>query len=855
VVLVHALAHCGGPLYRCTSCTACPHAPRGMMRRVGTIMPALVALVVHSSEVSAWTVQLHTTRPPTHNTCPAMTPAQWAMAGVTVTTPGSSRVTVASLGAVRKVAGWIGSPTVVCSAQGVMTTVTDHHCGTATQCRGYVDGLLRSSRFNQPSAVALSPDGLTALVADTGNHRIRRIVLATHMVSTVAGSGAAGYADGAGASAQFLSPQGVVVTPDGLTALVADTNNHRIRRIVLAGVHNVSTVAGSGAAGYANGAGVSAQFSTPTNVAVTPDGLTALVTDGGSNRIRRIVLATGVVSLLAGDGTSGYANGAGASAKFNGLNGVAVAPDGLVALVSEFDNKCIRRVVLATGVVSLLAGRSTLQPRTSDDGPGIDSVLQHPLGVAVTDGWAVVPDLGSSGRIRKIELAPGGAGANMVSTVRTGGIQRPFGQPAVTADGVAILMGSHQFSRIERATLVDSFVVSGITCCDYTPPTLTRVSISGKPAFCHQDETHVGVGNPQRAGYCAASNRIKARDIVTLAIRANEDVRAPTCEFTSGGQPVAASTIVTDSADQDSKTWTCGVQMDAGDADGDIGFSVTFSDTTGTHGNAGVPVTTVVGSGAGTSVRFDRSSPTLTVVSISAPGSDTSRAKAADIVTLRITASEDIASPHCTFTCGGAPVPADDVLAVTNSGDALGSTWTCSFRVDTKMANGVVGFSISFKDIIGNVGIPVARATDGSIVTFDKTPPRLKSLSVSQAKHVCNADFLCNWCNADNVCTAASGTASATFVHAVIVVVMVDEPILPPSCTLTNGGQAVATCAASHSYTQDSKTWMCLLPVGAGDANGSVGFSMGSGIYDSAGNVRMVPDTYQGMLPMRLRML
>ena len=150
--------------------------------------------------------------------------------------------------------------------------------------RGFADGPSTTARFNTPASLALDGTGLL-YVADQDNHRIRRIALATGLVSTLAGSGAPGFADGAPAAALFNSPTGVAYDASG-NVLVADRDNHRIRRIAAA-TGTVTTRAGSGTAGFADGPSATAQFNAPYSVAYDISG-TLYVADQGSNRIRVI---------------------------------------------------------------------------------------------------------------------------------------------------------------------------------------------------------------------------------------------------------------------------------------------------------------------------------------------------------------------------------------------------------------------------------------------------------------------------------------------------------------------------------------------------------------------------------------
>jgi DNA-binding beta-propeller fold protein YncE len=151
------------------------------------------------------------------------------------------------------------------------------------------------------------------LVADRDNHLIRRIDIATASVSTLAGTpGSSGSTNGVGTSSQFSNPSGVAISADGTYALVADLSNHLIRRINIA-TASVSTLAGtSGSSGSTNGVGTSSQFRNPSGVAISADGTYALVADLSNHLIRRIDMTTASVSTLAGtSGSFGSTNGVG----------------------------------------------------------------------------------------------------------------------------------------------------------------------------------------------------------------------------------------------------------------------------------------------------------------------------------------------------------------------------------------------------------------------------------------------------------------------------------------------------------------------------------------------------------------
>ncbi len=268
---------------------------------------------------------------------------------------------------------------------GVVTTLA----GLGTT--GYTNGTNAAAQFYGPAGVALGPNG-TLYVADMYNYRIRTIAPGGG-VSLLAGSGSATFANGTGAAASFNAPSGITVDSSG-TLYVADRGNNRIRAITPAGA--VTTYAGTGTAGSTNGAKLSAQFSTPSDIAIGPDG-TFYITDWGTHSIRTISPA-GVVAKLAGTGTAGTTNGAGASAQFQYPEGIAVDAKGTV-YVADTANHLVRMITPA-GVVSTLAGTGV---SGSTDGKGSTAQFRSPHGIAVDADGVVYVSEASGHRIRKIE--------------------------------------------------------------------------------------------------------------------------------------------------------------------------------------------------------------------------------------------------------------------------------------------------------------------------------------------------------------------------------------------------------------------------------------------------------------------
>jgi sugar lactone lactonase YvrE len=222
--------------------------------------------------------------------------------------------------------------------------------GSAGQS-GLLDGTASAARFNNPQGI--TTDGRNLYVADSGNNTIRKIEIATEVVTTLAGSaGNAGLADGTGAAARFNNPKGI--TTDGANLYVADSGNNVIRKIEIS-TGSVTTIAGSagGASGSSDGTGSTALFANPQGI--TMDGANLYITDSNNNTIRRMVIGTGVVTTLAGSaGNPGVVDGTGAFAKFTTPFGITT--DGRNLYVTD-DASTLRKIVLATGAVTTIDGR------------------------------------------------------------------------------------------------------------------------------------------------------------------------------------------------------------------------------------------------------------------------------------------------------------------------------------------------------------------------------------------------------------------------------------------------------------------------------------------------------------------
>jgi hypothetical protein len=262
---------------------------------------------------------------------------------------------------------------------------------------GYADGTGEDARFWEPRGLAIDLSG-NIIVGDFYNNRIRKVTPAG-VVTTLAGSGLSAFSDGTGDDASFYQPYGVAVDLSG-NIIVADGGNRRIRKITNPG-GVVTTLAGSGVAEFADGTGAAASFNSPEGVAVDLSN-NVIVADRAIHRIRKITNPGGVVTTLAG-GSQGSADGIGTGASFYEPIGLAIDKSGKV-IVADFKNNRIRRITNPGGVVTTLAGSGT---GTLVDGTGTGASFFSPRGVAIDSGGNIIVADTQNNRIRKI-TNPGG---------------------------------------------------------------------------------------------------------------------------------------------------------------------------------------------------------------------------------------------------------------------------------------------------------------------------------------------------------------------------------------------------------------------------------------------------------------
>lgn len=323
---------------------------------------------------------------------------------------------------------------------------------------GAVDGQGTSATFSSPQGAAVDSAG-NIYIADSGNNKVRKITPGG-LVSTLAGSGTATFADGQGVAASFSNPFGMAVDLAG-NVYVADRNNHRIRKITSGGL--VSTLAGSGSAAFANGQGTSASFNTPWGVAVD-SAANVYVGDVGNSLIRKITPG-GLVSTLAGSGTATFADGQGAAASFYYPSGLVVDSAGNIYVVDLFNHRI--RKITSGGLVSTLAGSTA----GAADGQGTAATFDRPHSIAMTSSGIIYIADPNNQKIRMIAApcAPGTfISGSICSPCSAGTFSSTQGSPSCTACpvGTISVAGSTICSSCPGGTFANITGSRNCSVCD-----------------------------------------------------------------------------------------------------------------------------------------------------------------------------------------------------------------------------------------------------------------------------------------------------------------------------------------------------------------------------------------------------
>jgi trimeric autotransporter adhesin len=417
---------------------------------------------------------------------------------------------------------------------GIISTVA----GDGTQGYSGDGGLATAAQLRLPNGVAVDSAG-NLYIAEPSNNRIRKVT-AAGIISTVAGGGTGNLGDGGPATAAYLSdPTGVAIDSAG-NLFIAELNTNRIRKVTRKGI--ISTAVGKVIGGFSGdgGAATAAHLSDPTGVAIDSAG-NLLIVDSQNNRIRKVT-RKGIISTVAGNGSSGFSGDGGlaAAAPLRNPTGVAVDSASNLFIADSGNNRICK--VTPEGIISTVAGNGA-SGFSGDGGLATAAKLNKPLGVAVDSaGNLYIADTGNN-HIRKVTpegiiITVAGNGASGFSGDGGLATAAKLNKPL----GVAVDSAGNLYIADTGNNLIRKVTPAGIISTVAGPGTFDLIGINGDGGLATKTPIFPAGVAIDSAGnlYIAENNRIRK---VTPAGIISTVAGDGTVGFSGDGGPATAAQL------------------------------------------------------------------------------------------------------------------------------------------------------------------------------------------------------------------------------------------------------------------------------------------------------------------------
>lgn len=381
---------------------------------------------------------------------------------------------------------------------GAITTVA----GTGEQGFDGDGGAATQATLDSPVGVAIDASG-NLYISDTKNQRVRK-VSTSGTISTIAGTGTAGFSgDGGAATLAMISlPTAIAVDGSG-NVYFADSNNNRVREIVAAS-GLIQTVAGNGEQGYSGdgGSATSASLDTPEGISVDSSG-NLYLSDTRNNRIRKV--SGGVITTIAGDGSFRFAGdgSTATSGSFASPHGIAVTANGTTLYVADTDNQRIRQIS-SSNQLSTIAGNGQ-EGEDQLNGSATAVSLDSPLGVAIgPQGTVAIADTDN-------DLVRAVFGSTVVTTA---GGDQPTSMLALSIPSQAITYGQ----GVLTATLTTSASSSGSVIFYDSGVSVATVALSGGVAVLNLGSLKAGTHNLSASYAGDGTNPAAVSGVMVVAV-------------------------------------------------------------------------------------------------------------------------------------------------------------------------------------------------------------------------------------------------------------------------------------------------------------------------------------------------